>query len=99
MVINEVAQMDIFANSECQLLIYNDVFRSKSGLPVHKQENDRLRHKYLLGFEVLRDMYTLVKCNGFIAGRSQVSLSVQIYKKMCNEQFEDFCILDNGMQK
>lgn len=98
-IINEIAKMDIFVKAKCKLLMYDDVFRSINGLPVHKQEDERLRHKYLLGFEVLRDMYTLVKCNGFIAGRSQVSLTVQIYKKMYNEKFEDICILDNGIQK
>ncbi|MBO5479077.1 MAG: O-fucosyltransferase family protein [Clostridia bacterium] len=98
-VIREIEEMDIFVKMKGKLLMYKDVFRSTNGLAVHKQEYNRLRHKYLLGFEVLRDMYTLAKCNGFIAGRSQVSLTVQIYKKMNNEQFDNICILDNGMQK
>lgn len=80
-----------------KILFYNDVLRSNNGSPIHTSVNNRSNHKYLLGYEVLRDMVTLSCCKGFIAGKSQVSLGVRIYKKSKNEVFTDCCILDNGM--
>ena len=46
---------------------------------------------------MLRDMYTLSLCDGFIAGMSQVSLAVRIFKKSRDEEFNNLCILNNGM--
>ncbi len=86
--------IEIYGN---KILFYNDVLRSDNNEPVHKSSNSRTNHKYLLGYEVLRDMVTLSCCKGFIAGKSQVSLSVRIYKKSQNKIFEKCCILDNGM--
>lgn len=79
------------------ILFYTDVLRSDNGEPLHKTENCRKMHKYLLGYEVLRDMITLANCDGFIAGKSQVSLAVQIYNGTLKKRFEDLCILDNGI--
>lgn len=78
---------------------YEDTLRSNDGLHVHKSSNNRLNHKYLLGCEILRDMYTLAKCDGFIAGMSQVSLAVRILKKSWNEEWYDLQILNNGIYK
>ena len=86
----------IFGN---KIMIYDDVLRSDNNLPVHKSINSRKNHKYLLGYEVLRDMLTLSECDGFIAGKSQVSLSVRIFKKAKGKEFCNLCILDNGMYR
>lgn len=40
---------------------------------IHLTPSDRKNHKYLLGYEVLRDAYTLSKCKSLICGYSNVS--------------------------
>lgn len=81
------------------IFYYKDTLRSKDGLPIHKSCNNRENHKYLLGCEILRDVYTLAKCNGLVAGMSQVSLAVRILKRSWDEERCDISILDNGIYK
>ena len=78
-----------------KLLTYADVTRSDGEVSVAFSEAGRMNHHYLLGQEVLRDMYTLAKCDGLIAGKSQVSICAYIQKRTTG----DYCyreILDAG---
>ena len=78
-----------------KLLTYSDVTRSDGEVSVAFSEAGRMNHHYLLGQEVLRDMYTLAKCDGLIAGKSQVSICAYIQKRTTG----DYCyreILDAG---
>jgi hypothetical protein len=61
--------------------------------------NNRMHHKYKLGLEVLRDMHTLAKCQGFICGLSQVSICAQIQKISNNEKFDFLHVIDKGINK
>ena len=81
------------------LVYYSDVYRSTDGKAVHLSNVARENHKYLAGLEVLRDMYTLSYCKGFIAGISMVSTSVLITKESRNEKFVYKNIIDNGINK
>lgn len=58
---------------------------------------ERVEHKYLLGLEVVRDMYALSYCNGLIAGLSQVSICSRIVKKSRKEEYEYLKIIDHGL--
>lgn len=58
----------------------------KQGIHTTKN-NQRQRHQYMLGVEVINDMCSLAQCGGFISGLSQVSLSTRIYKKSQNREF------------
>lgn len=78
---------------------YSDVFRSDSKVSVAFSKSNRENHHYCLGFEVLRDAYTLSRCNGLVAGLSQVSFSAQLLKKSRNESYEFIKIIDNGINK
>jgi hypothetical protein len=78
------------------LVYYDDVFRGDSSEGIHTTDAQREYHHYLLGREVLRDMYTLAVCDGFIAGISQVSIATRIAKVSLNEKFEYFRLIDNG---
>jgi hypothetical protein len=64
-----------------------------------KSREERESHHYLLGREVLRDAWTLGSCQGLIAGLSQVSFGARIFKAATNTKYEDFVLLDNGMNK
>ncbi len=79
-----------------KLIYYKDVMRSEDGEPVHFSSGHRKNHKYLLGLEVLRDMYTLSACDGLIAGASNVSVTARIMKKSRMETFCFMKILNHG---
>lgn len=78
-----------------KLITYSDVTRSEGNVSVAFSSANRENHHYHLGQEVLRDMYTLARCDGLIAGKSQVSICAYIQKKTNG----DYCyreILDAG---
>lgn len=79
------------------LVYYDDVFRGNSSEGIHTTNILREHHHYLLGREVLRDMYTLASCDGFIAGMSQVSMAARITKLSLGEKFEYFRLIDKGI--
>lgn len=78
---------------------FNDVYRGESAVSVALSESDRDKHHYLLGLEVLRDVYTLSKCNGLIAGISKVSICAKIMKKSRDEKYDYLKIINNGINK
>lgn len=79
------------------LLIYNDVIRSDGEDTVMHSESKRENHHYLLGYEVLRDMYSLAACDGLVAGLSQVSYAARIQKMSMGSEYTNLRILDNGI--
>lgn len=79
-----------------RLVFYRDVYRAGGGKSVAFSDDERSRHKYMLGLEVLRDAYTLAACNGLIAGISQVSICARIMKLSQNSHYRYMKILDEG---
>lgn len=80
-----------------QVIYYNDVIRSTEDETVMKSVNERKNHHFLLGLEVLRDMYTLVDCDGLVAGLSQVSFAARIMKYSQNACYKELRIVDKGI--
>ena len=80
-----------------KLAFYKDVVRSKGDDTVMHSRLERKNHHYLLGYEVLRDMYTLAACDGLIAGLSQVSYAARIQKKSTGKEYSDLIILNKGI--
>lgn len=80
-----------------KLVFYKDVVRSSGNDTVMHSDMQRENHHYLLGYEVLRDMYTLAACDGLIAGLSQVSYAARIQKKSTGKEYDDLIILDKGI--
>jgi len=78
-----------------KLLIYPDVVRSNGEVSVAFSRSERENHHYLLGLEVLRDMYTLSVCNGLVAGKSQVSICAYIQRRVTGD-YECREIIDAG---
>ena len=85
-----------FGNQVC---FYEDVERSSRNKSVAFSRGKRENHKYLLGLEVIRDMYTLSKCSGLVAGISQVAICAQINKLSRGEKYEEIKIIDKGLYK
>lgn len=80
-----------------RLLVYEDVVRSDGDDTVMNSKSTRENHHYLLGLEVLRDMYSLAACDGLIAGLSQVSYAARIQKLAEKKEYADLVILDKGI--
>ena len=80
-----------------RLLFYRDVVRSKGNDTVMHSLSERENHHYLLGVEVLRDVYSMAQCDGLVAGLSQVSYAARIQKKSVGEEYGDLVILDKGI--
>lgn len=82
-----------------KLKYYCDTVRGDQDQSVAFSNNSRENHRYLLGLEVLRDMYTLACCDSLISGVSQVSLMARIFKKSSGSDYMDKIILDRGYYK
>jgi hypothetical protein len=82
-----------------RIIYFSDIIRSPIGDYTQPQfsKSKRERHKYLLGIEVLRDAIALSRCDGLIAGISNVSQFAIVNKMVNNEQYEYVDILDNGI--
>lgn len=76
-----------------KLIYYKDVERSDGFRMNCYGEGARPLHHYHLGREIIRDVYTMANCQGFVCSHSYVSYIVQILKKSFNQNFETlFCI-------
>ncbi len=82
-----------------KLLYYKDVQRGGKELNIAVEKNNRPLHRYLSGFEILRDMYTLASCNSLLCGISQVTILTRIIRLSRGTPYEFLKVLDNGIYK
>ncbi len=80
-----------------RLCFYDDVERSDQDKSIVFRYSARKQNRYLLGLEVIRDMYTLSMCDGLIAGVSQVAICAQIHKLARKEKYKDKIIINKGV--
>ena len=80
-----------------KLLIYNDVVRGSGETNAYNVKSERNHHKYLLAYEVFRDVYTLSCCKSFITSLSGVGIMSQIQKRSRDEEYKDIVVLDAGI--
>lgn len=80
-----------------QIVFYQDVCRSEDSQSVAFSKSEREQHHYLLGLEVLRDMYTLANCKGLVSGMSQVSNMARIMKRAMHEQYTHEEVINLGI--
>lgn len=83
------------------LYYYENSYRSLNGDPVHygTKKNQREYHQYLLGIEIIKDIYTLGSCAGLVAGRSNVSECARIINKCNDYEYKVVEILDKGINR
>lgn len=79
------------------LVYYKNTMRSCGKKSVAYERSERKNNNYLLGYEVLKDAYTLSACDGFIGCLSQVDIFVQIIKKSKGQEFVSLKIIDKGV--
>ncbi len=80
-----------------KLLYYQDVVRTKGDVSVAFSSEERKHHKYKLGLEVLRDVYTLSQCEGLVCGLSQVGFAARVFRKSYERDYEDYILVDHGI--
>lgn len=90
-------QADFISRYGEKIHFYSDVMRSSGDESVAFSTSKRENHKYLLGYEVLRDAITLSLCDGLICGLSQVSIAVRMFKASKEEEFNYLHIIDKGI--
>ncbi len=78
---------------------YEDVLRSDNMQSVIFHKNNRRNNRQLLGLEVIRDMYTLSFCEGFVCGMSQVAVCAQMNKLARKEIYQNIEVIDHGIYK
>lgn len=79
-----------------RVVFYKDVYRSDGTQSVHGSNDSRERHRYKLGLEVLRDVYTLARCDALVAGLSNVPLLARVVNGASEKNYEDVVIIDHG---
>ncbi len=82
-----------------RLVYYSDTFRSSDGQPIHISDAPREHHRYLLGLEALRDMLTIVDCDGLVCGLSRLSNCARIAKHARGDTFEPLITMAQEMVK
>lgn len=83
-----------------KLYYHQDIYRSKDGSPVHYggTGGTRAKHKYMLGIDILKDVFTLGNCDALIAGKSNVSECAQIIRAVYGE-YDYLNILFKGVNQ
>ena len=84
---------------EEKLLLFRDVIRSddNQGVHVNVYMSNKKGMGYRAGYEVLRDVFTLSKLRGLVAGYSGAQIMARIIKKSFGEVFTDFELISNGI--
>ena len=86
----------VFGN---KMVTYGDIVRTEGIQGVWEAKDSRQYRKYMSGVDVLRDVYTLVACNGLIACLSNLSAMAQIIKVAENSKFDYLYTVDKGINK
>lgn len=82
-----------------KIISYQDVHRSDGNEFIALKEFSEKNSRYQLGYEVLRDVVTLSKCSGLIAGMSQVSLTARIFNRAFEKKYVKQMSLNRGFNK
>lgn len=73
--------------------------RSDSDVSPSFLKNEREDNQFYLAYEVIRDMLTLSRCNGFIGGKSFVSMFARAFNMAQESGYENCVILDKGLNR
>lgn len=82
-----------------KLLYYKEVERSSGTRMNCYGESGRDNHRYRLGLEIVRDVYTLSLCNGLVCGRSYVAYTARILKKSYEQEYEEIRCINTKLRR
>ena len=95
---DDVSAIELYSKTFGERVVfYKDVCRSEDNQSVAFSKSERKQHHYLLGLEVLRDMYTLANCKGLVSGMSQVSNMARIMKRALHKQYTHEEVINLGI--
>lgn len=80
-----------------KLIYYRDVVRGDKAVLTAMAEINRPRHHYLNGLEVVRDMYTLARCDSLVCGLSQVAFFARTIRLAESGSYKYLKVLDKGI--
>lgn len=80
-----------------KLIYFQDAIRSENTTGVHFTARNRKNDRYLLGKEVLRDIYVLANCDSLICGRSNVALIANVLNHASGKNYKKCVIIDYGI--
>lgn len=86
-----------FRDSFAKILFYKDTMRSAGDIGLHYAVSKNPVHDRDIGYEVIRDVYTLARCRVFLSGVSNVSFSVRAVNAAGPRLFETCKIIDHGL--
>lgn len=82
-----------------KVVCFNDTLRSDDNIDAFCKPAQRENNGYKLAYEVIRDMYTLARCNGLICGNSQVTIASRIENMSQGKLYDYLSIIDHGIYK
>lgn len=92
--------LKIFINEFGEKLLYYKGVERSDGIRMNCYgESERPLHHYNLGKEIIRDVYTMASCQGFVCSLSYVSYIVQVVKKSMEEDFEAIYCIKKSLRK
>ena len=95
---DEKAAIDAFVSEfGTAVSYYHDTYRSYDGTAVHDSKNSRTNHRFLLGYEVLRDVMTMASCDALVAGVSNVSFFATVINRAIFKPYKLCRICYHGM--
>ena len=77
-------------------LLFYEAYRDTGDTNIAMKKARRTHNNFLNAYEVLRDIYTLASCGGFVAGLSNVPASARIVRYGMKKPFLYEKILDKG---
>lgn len=79
------------------LVFYKDALRSaESPMALAASGKEEMYH-YRMGYEVLRDAYTLARCDSLVGGTYNVPLAARIIKRASGQWYKICNIIDHGI--
>ena len=87
--------VSLFKSNFGEKLIEYHAVRTPAGssqLSIFNEKND----SFQMGYEVLRDVYTLASCDAMLCGLSNVSYVTRIIKQSSDRNFEKLIVLNKG---
>lgn len=96
---DDLKALEQFQKEFNNIVFYSDTYRTQGDVSVAYKKDTYKPNGYQLGYEVLRDAYTLATCNGLIGGKSQVCYGAQTIKYSLDENYEYLNIIDKGINE
>ncbi len=85
-----------------KVVFYKNISHSGKGIDLGPHANPQIRSEvdgYKLGLDIIKDVYTISSCSGFVSGISNVSLIADLFKECSGKTFDYRKELSMGIYK